>query len=306
MKHAPVLLKEAIEGLAIKKNGLYIDGTFGRGGHSQAILNALGPDGKLLAIDKDHEAIKIAQQKFSADKRFFFQQGSFAQMHDFAQTLFNKPVDGVLLDLGVSSPQLDDPLRGFSFKNDGPLDMRMDQKHGQSAADWINQAQEEDIANVLWEYGEERFSRRIARAITTTRALEPFLRTHPLAECIANAVPKREPHKHAATRSFQAIRIFINRELEDLEKGLAAAIESLAIGGRLAVISFHSLEDRIVKQFMNTLAKGNEALRKLPLSDEQLGIRLRLIGKAIKPSTMELAQNIRARSAILRIGEKSR
>jgi 16S rRNA (cytosine1402-N4)-methyltransferase len=305
MEHRSVLLTEAIEALTIKPDGIYVDGTFGRGGHSQAILSKLGPTGKLLAIDKDHEALKTAQEKFAVDKRFFFQQGSFAQMHEFAQTLFNKPVDGVLLDLGVSSPQLDDPLRGFSFQKDGPLDMRMDQQHGQSAADWLNSAKEEDIAKVLWEYGEERFSRRIAKAITTARALTPFLRTHQLVGCIVNAVP-RDPNKHPATRSFQAIRIFINRELEDLELGLKAAIESLAIGGRLTVISFHSLEDRIVKQFMNTLAKGDERLRKLPLTDEQLGIRLRLIGKAIKPSSKELAQNVRARSAILRIGEKCR
>ncbi|MCD6046372.1 MAG: rsmH [Gammaproteobacteria bacterium] len=305
MEHKSVLLTEAIEGLAINTDGIYIDGTFGRGGHSSAILSRLGPNGKLLAIDKDHAAMKIAQEKFGADKRFIFKQGSFAEMHEFAQALFKKPVDGVLLDLGVSSPQLDDPLRGFSFQKDGPLDMRMDQQHGQSAADWLNQAKEEDIAKVLWEYGEERFSRRIAKAITTARASTPFLRTHQLVECIVNAVP-RDPHKHPATRSFQAIRIFINRELEDLELGLKAAIESLAIGGRLAVISFHSLEDRIVKQFMNTLAKGDERLRKLPLTDEQLGIRLRLVGKAIKPSSKELAQNVRARSAILRIGEKCR
>lgn len=306
MKHVPVLLAEAITGLAIKQDGYYIDGTFGRGGHSEAILQQLGPAGRLLAIDKDPYAIAAGQQKFAHDPRISFFHGSFAQMREAAEKLFNKPVDGVLLDLGVSSPQLDDPVRGFSFRHDGPLNMRMDQQQKQTAADWLNHAKEEEIAQVLWEYGEERFSRRIAKAITTARAEQPFLRTQQLAELIAGVVPKREPNKHPATRSFQAIRIFINQELEDLKQGLNAALDVLAIHGRLAVISFHSLEDRIVKQFMNTLAKGDEALRKLPLSEEQLGIRLRLIGKAIKPTEKELQHNVRARSAILRIGEKCR
>ncbi len=305
-KHAPVLLTEALEGLAIKKDGIYIDGTFGRGGHSQAILEQLGPNGRLLGIDKDHEAILMGKKKFAHDQRFFLKQASFTEMQELAKQFFNRPVDGVLLDLGVSSPQLDDPSRGFSFRVDGPLDMRMDHRQTLTAADWLNQARAEEIATVLWEYGEERFSRRIAKAITTARADEPFLRTQQLTDLVAKVVPTREPGKHPATRTFQAIRIFINHELEDLQQGLKAALETLAVGGRLTVISFHSLEDRIVKQFMNTYAKGEEALRKLPLSQEQLGIRLRLIGKAIKPSKKELAENIRARSAILRIGEKIR
>jgi len=304
--HVSVLLAETIEGLAIKPNGIYIDGTFGRGGHTEAILKHLNADGKILAIDKDPHAIAAGKKKFAEDPRILFYQGSFAEMATAAQTLFNKPVDGVLLDLGVSSPQLDDATRGFSFKADGPLDMRMNFNAGMSAAEWLNQAKQEDIAKVLWEYGEEKFSRRIAQAIVEARVNEPFTRTQQLANLIAKTIPKFDQHKHPATRSFQAIRIYINQELQDLETGLKAAIETLAMGGRLVVISFHSLEDRIVKQFMNTLAKGNEVLRKLPLSEEQLGIRLRLIGKAIKPSEKELAHNVRARSAILRIGEKIR
>lgn len=304
--HVPVLLEEALDGLAIKPDGCYIDGTFGRGGHSKAILDRLGTEGKLLAIDKDWQAIKAGQERFADDPRLILKQGSFTQMTALAQLLFNKPVDGVLLDLGVSSPQLDDPERGFSFRSDGPLDMRMDTGKNQSAAEWLNQASFDEITQVLWEYGEERFARRIAQAIITARAEQSILRTQQLAALIAKAVPKREPHKDPATRTFQAIRIFINQELVDLQQGLNAALDTLALGGRLVVISFHSLEDRIVKQFMNTQAKGVEVLRKLPLSEEQLGIRLRLVGKAIKPSTKELAHNVRARSAILRIGEKCR
>jgi 16S rRNA (cytosine1402-N4)-methyltransferase len=304
--HIPVLLEEVMAGLAIKKEGCYIDGTFGRGGHSEAILLQLGAQGRILAIDKDPQAIAAGQQKFAGDARIKFCQGSFTQMGEFADTFFNKPVDGILLDLGVSSPQLDDPDRGFSFMGNGPLNMRMDAGQKQTAADWLNRAKAEEIAQVLWQYGEERFSRRIAQAIVQERVAQPFLQTKQLADLIAKVVPKREPHKHPATRSFQSIRIFINQELEDLQKGLHTALDLLAVPGRLAVISFHSLEDRIVKQYMNTQAKGDEALRKLPLSLEQLGIRLRLIGKAIKPSEKEIARNGRARSAILRIGERYR
>jgi len=302
--HLPVLLDEAIEGLAIQPDGFYIDGTFGRGGHARAILEKLGPHGRLLAIDKDTAALDAGRKIFSDESRIYFQQGSYAELDRFAAMFFDKKVNGVLLDCGVSSPQLDDPERGFSFREDGPLDMRMDQTNTQTAADWINTAREEEIRHVLWEYGEERFARRIAYAITTARGEQTLLRTHQLAEIVAKAIPRHEKHKHPATRTFQAIRIFINKELEDLEKGLKASLEALAPQGRLAVISFHSLEDRCVKQFLQLHAKGHEALRKLPLSDEQLGIRVRLIGKAIKPTEMELAQNIRARSAVLRLGEK--
>ena len=304
--HISVLLKEAIDGLAIKPDGMYIDATFGRGGHSQAILDRLGPKGRLLAIDKDAQAIAFGRERFAHDPRMTFLQTSFANIREAAFELFNKPVDGVLLDLGVSSPQLDDPNRGFSFRADGPLDMRMDRTQGQTAADWINQADEKEIAQIVWEFGEERFSRRIAKAIITARAEASVLRTQQLANIVAKAVPIHEKHKHPATRTFQAIRIFINQELQDIRKALEGALDALSIGGRLVVISFHSLEDRIVKQFMNTQAKGEEILRSLPLSEEQLGIRLRLVSKAIKPSTRELAENIRARSAILRIGERSR
>lgn len=305
-EHIPALLNEAIAGLAIKHNGCYLDGTFGRGGHAQAILEQLSADGCLLVIDKDPAAIAAGKKKFGSDTRIHFAQGSFSQLAEYAQTLCNKPIDGILLDLGVSSPQLDDPERGFSFRKDGPLDMRMDMNQGITAAEWLNKADAAEIAKVLWEYGEERASRRIAQAIVAARKTEPLTRTKQLADLIARCLPQYERGKHQATRSFQAIRIFINQELEDLKKGLQAALELLTIQGRLVVISFHSLEDRIVKQFMNTHAKGEEALRKLPLSSEQLGIRLRLIGKAIKPSERECAHNIRARSAILRIGEKCR
>ncbi len=305
--HISVLLDEAIDALNVKPDGVYIDGTFGRGGHSAAILQRLSPKGLLLAMDKDPKAIAFGRKRFESDPRILFFQGSFTEMGIAAKTLFkNKQVDGILLDLGVSSPQLDDPTRGFSFRLDGPLDMRMDHLNDQSAADWLNHANEKEISQVLWEYGEERFARRIAKAIITTRAEQPILRTHQLAKIIASAIPKEDKHKHPATRSFQAIRIFINKELEDLKKGLDVAVETLAIGGRLVVISFHSLEDRIVKQFMNTQSKGEEILRALPLTDEQLGIQMKIIGKAVKPSQRELAANVRARSAILRIGEKYR
>lgn len=304
--HAPVLLKEALLGLNIDTQGRYIDATFGRGGHSQAILDALAAHGRLLAIDQDPSAIAHGQEFFSEESRLQLCHGSFADVAQLEPAFCQAGVDGLLMDLGVSSPQLDEASRGFSFMNDGPLDMRMNPSAGQSAAQWLNHVDEVPLANVLWQMGEERFSRRIARHIVNTRVQTPFVSTLQLAQCIAKAVPKREPHKHPATRSFQAIRIFINDELGSLQRGLNAALELLKPGGRLCVISFHSLEDRMVKQFMQRHAHGDPTIRHLALSDEQRGISLKLIGKAIKPSSEEVAHNPRARSAILRIGEKLR
>ena len=304
-QHISVLLNEALGGLNVRKDGLYVDGTFGRGGHSRAILDQLGESGRLIAFDKDPEAIRVGEQLAAEDGRFVVVSRSFADMaEELRQRGESGQVDGVLLDLGVSSPQLDDPERGFSFLNDGPLDMRMDPTQGQSAADWINSASEADIATVLFEYGEERFSRRMAKAIVMRRADKPFTRTADLAEVIKQANPAWEKHKHPATRAFQGIRIFINRELDDLSLGLKAALEILAPGGRLVVISFHSLEDRLVKQFMRLEAKGAPIPRGLPVRESDIAVSIKLVGKAIKPSAEEVAINPRARSAVLRIAEK--
>ena len=305
LNHISVLLSEALEGLAVRPDGLYIDGTFGRGGHSRAILARLSSEGRLLGFDKDPEAIRVGNQLAAEDGRFVVVQRSFADMaEELTARGLHGQVDGVLLDLGVSSPQLDDPERGFSFLHDGPLDMRMNPAVGQSAAEWINTAAEEDIATVLFEYGEERFSRRMARAIVSRRAEQPFSRTADLAEVIKVANPAWEKHKHPATRAFQGIRIFINRELDDLADGLRAALDVLAPSGRLAVISFHSLEDRQVKQFMRREAKGAPIPRDLPIRDADIKVSVNLIGKAIKPSANEVAANPRARSAVLRVAEK--
>ena len=303
--HISVLLNEALEGLAIQADGLYIDGTFGRGGHSRALLAQLGPEGRLIAFDKDPEAIRVGDQLAAEDGRFVVVQRSFAEMAEElrARGLAGQ-VQGVLLDLGVSSPQLDVPTRGFSFLNDGPLDMRMNPSAGQSAADWINSASEADIATVLKEYGEERFAKRMARAVVTRRAEQPFTRTADLAAVIKEANPAWEKGKHPATRAFQGIRIFINRELDDLADGLRAALDVLAPGGRMAVISFHSLEDRMVKQYMRREAKGAPIPRDLPIRDIDIPVSINLVGKAIKPSAAEVDANPRARSAVLRVAEK--
>ena len=304
-QHVSVLLNEALEGLAIKPDGLYIDGTFGRGGHSRALLSGLAPGGRLIGFDKDPEAIRAGNELAAIDGRFVVVQRSFA---DMAQELKDKglhgKVDGVLLDLGVSSPQLDDPERGFSFLHDGPLDMRMNPGMGQSAADWVNSASESDIATVLKEYGEERFSKRMARAVVTRREQQAFTRTGDLAAVLKEANPAWEKGKHPASRAFQGIRIFINRELDDLADGLRAALECLAPGGRLVVISFHSLEDRLVKQFMRREAKGAPLPRDLPIRDIDIPVSVNLVGKAIKPTAAEIAANPRSRSAVLRIAEK--
>ncbi len=304
-KHHPVLLDEALNGLNIQAGGYYVDATFGRGGHAGMILQQLGSKGRLLAIDKDPEAIRMAHERFKAEQRFSVEQGSFVMLKALVQQRgwFGK-VSGILLDLGVSSPQLDDASRGFSFRQNGPLDMRMDPATCVSAAQWLATAEEKEIARVLWEYGEERFSRRIARDIVAARTRTPLNSTAQLAKLIAESVPRREPGKDPATRSFQAIRIHLNQELEDLREVLPQASEVLAPGGRLAVISFHSLEDRIVKRFMREQARGDEFPPDLPVTQAQLRPRLRIVGKARQAGAAELAANPRARSAVLRVAER--
>jgi len=303
--HRPVLLEEALDGLAVLPDGIYIDGTFGRGGHAAAILGRLGPAGRLYAVDKDPHAVRVAQERFGRDARFQIRRGTFAMLGQLARDEgVAGRVSGILLDLGVSSPQLDDAARGFSFLKDGPLDMRMDPDSGLSAAQWLARADEAEIARVLQEYGEERFARRIARAIVQTRGERPIVTTQQLAELIAQAVPTRERHKNPATRSFQALRIQVNRELQDLEAALEQALDALAIGGRLCVISFHSLEDRIVKRFMRRESRGEMLPPDLPVTGGPAPGRLRLVGKAIRPGARELEVNPRARSAVLRVAER--
>lgn len=305
LQHVTVLLQEAVDALITNPAGFYVDGTFGRGGHSALVLESLSPDGRLLGIDKDLAAIAVAKERFAGDSRFAIAHGSFAELAKLIEARgMSGKVDGVLLDLGVSSPQLDEAERGFSFQNDGPLDMRMDQSRGQSAADWVNTASEEDIAYVLKEFGEERFAKRMARAIITERQKTPFTRTRHLAEVIKEANPAWEKGKHPATRAFQAIRIYVNNELTDLDAVLGQALDVLAIGGRLVVISFHSLEDRVVKRFIRRQELGDPVPRGLPIRDEQLNKRMRSCGKAIKASDGEVNVNVRSRSAIMRVAEK--
>ena len=303
--HQSVLLQESIQGLAIKPDGIYFDGTFGRGGHSQEILKCLNPKGRLFAIDKDPDAVAYAKERFADDSRFQMIHGSFANIHEFAaqEQLLHK-VDGILLDLGVSSPQLDNPQRGFSFMQQGPLDMRMDLTQDLSAQKFVNQAEAEEMAFIFKRYGEERFAGRIARAIVAARELTPINTTLQLAEIVKEANPKWEKHKHPATRVFQAIRIHINQELDDLTHCLEGCIDVLAPQGRLAIISFHSLEDRIVKQFMRDKEQGERLPLEIPVRFEQAKTNFKRVGKAIMPNENEVNTNIRARSAVLRIGEK--
>jgi 16S rRNA (cytosine1402-N4)-methyltransferase len=304
--HRPVLLKEVLDGLAVRPDGIYLDGTFGRGGHAAAILERLGPEGRLYAMDKDPEAVRAALDRFGQDARFHIQRGTFAMLGHLAQEQgVAGRISGVLLDLGVSSPQLDDPGRGFSFLKDGPLDMRMDPEQGLSAAQWLAQAGETEIVRVLQEYGEERFARRIAQAVVRERVERPITTTQRLAELIAAAVPTRERHKNPATRSFQALRIQVNQELQDLEAALEQIIDVLAPAGRLAVISFHSLEDRMVKRFMRRESRGEELPLGLPVTGGPKPGRLRLLGKAIRAGADEVAANPRARSAVLRLAERA-
>ncbi|MEK1905316.1 MAG: 16S rRNA (cytosine(1402)-N(4))-methyltransferase RsmH [Pseudomonas sp.] len=308
-RHITVLLDEAVDGLAVRADGCYLDGTFGRGGHSRLILERLGSGGRLLGFDKDPLAIATGNALAAEDGRFVVVQRSFAELGDEAAVrgLAGK-VDGILLDLGVSSPQLDDAERGFSFLNDGPLDMRMNPDAGVSAAEFIATASAEEIARVFKEYGEERFAKRMARAVVERRALKAFERTGDLAAVLTEANPAWEKGKNPATRAFQGLRIYINNELGDLEGGLDAALESLAVGGRLVVISFHSLEDRIVKQFMKRHAKGEADTlpRDLPIIPKAFEPRLKLLGKPQFASEAELKANPRSRSAVMRVAEKLR
>jgi len=308
-RHVTVLLEEAVEALAVRADGCYLDGTFGRGGHSRLILERLGPDGRLIGFDKDPLAITTGQELAAEDGRFVVVQRSFAELaEEVAVRGLTGRVAGVLLDLGVSSPQLDDAERGFSFLNDGPLDMRMNPNVGVSAAEWLATASEEEIARVFKDYGEERFAKRMARAVVQRRAERPFERTADLAEVLKQANPAWEKNKHPATRAFQGLRIHINNELGDLERGLDAALEVLAVGGRLVVISFHSLEDRIVKQFMRRHAKGeaDNLPRPLPVQAKAFEPRLKLLGKPQYASEEEVRANPRARSAVMRVAEKLR
>lgn len=310
-EHITVLLHEAVAGLNLKENGIYIDGTFGRGGHSRLILSQLGENGRLIAIDRDRRAIETANQ--IDDPRFMIVHSAFSHLETIAEDLdLIGKVDGVLLDLGVSSPQLDEASRGFSFMNDGPLDMRMDTTSGQAASEWLASVSISDLTWVLKTFGEERFAKRIATAIVEYNQNaklnnNPILgSTLELAKLISESVPFKDKHKHPATRSFQAIRIYINSELEELERALESSLNVINKEGRLSIISFHSLEDRMVKRFMRKQSKGIEIPKGIPLRDDQIDRqqKLKIIGKAIKPSSEEVAMNSRSRSAVLRVAEK--
>ncbi len=305
MLHQPVMLQAVLSALCVQSDGIYLDATYGRGGHTRSILQKLGPRAKLLAIDRDPEAVLHARQTMNEESRFTIHHGCFDMLTQICreQDVMTQ-VCGVLFDLGVSSPQLDSADRGFSFQFDGPLDMRMDSSGGLTAAEWINHAEEKAIADVLWRYGEERHARRIARRIVQTRNSDAIETTKQLADLVAAASPSRDRHKHPATRCFQAIRIFINRELESLEQALQQSVDVLAGGGRLVVISFHSLEDRIVKRFMRDQARGQVLPRRLPVTQGATGQTLKLIGKAQRPESTEVNENPRARSAVLRVAER--
>lgn len=305
--HIPVLLKEAIHALNIDQGGLYIDATYGRGGHAQAILTRLGTNGCLIALDRDQEAVEHAKANFAHDPRCHIRRAQLKDIDsEFAALNLNRHANGVLADLGVSSPQLDDAQRGFSFMQDGPLDMRMDVNSGMDAATWLSLVGESELTQVLREYGEERFAKRIARAIIKRRQSQPITRTKQLADLVAAVVPSREKNKHPATRTFQAVRMRINSELDQLNAFLPKAVKLLAVGGRLVVVSFHSLEDRLVKRFMREQARGDNYPSNIPVPASQVKPLLRLVGKAVKPSASELERNPRARSAVLRVAERTR
>ena len=303
--HTPVLLAEVLAGLSVKADGRYCDATFGRGGHTAAILAQLGPAGRVCAIDRDPDAIAAGRERFAAESRLTLVRGSFGRLEERVRAAgWEGELQGVLLDLGVSSPQLDEARRGFSFMQDGPLDMRMDNESGLSAAQWLARASEREIADVLFKLGEEKFSRRIARAIVAARAETPIVTTRQLAGIVAGAVPTREPGKHPATRTFQAIRIHVNHELEEAGAAMPQAVNLLAPGGRLCVVSFHSLEDRLVKRFMRREAQGDPIFAELPNVPPHARPRLKLIGGAVMPGDAEIARNPRARSAVLRVAER--
>lgn len=305
--HLPVLFNEVLDGLSIKPDGVYIDCTFGRGGHSKGILQLLGAEGHLLALDRDLDAIQSEYaQEMLKDPRFQLEHCCFSQLQAVVEKRgWLGKVDGVLMDFGVSSPQLDNAQRGFSFMQDGPLDMRMDCSSGLSAAEWLATVSEKDLVRVLFDYGEERFARRIANAVVTQRLEKPLETTQQFVNLLIEAIPFKEKHKHPATRSFQAVRIAINSELEEITKVLDQAVNVLASGGRMAVISFHSLEDRIVKRFIRDESRGKYTSSKLPLQPEELAaIRLKKLGKANKAGPQELAENPRSRSAVMRVAER--
>ncbi|MGM0449198.1 MAG: 16S rRNA (cytosine(1402)-N(4))-methyltransferase RsmH [Pseudomonadota bacterium] len=303
MVHESVLQEEAVDALVTTPAGQYVDATFGRGGHSRAILERLDDSGRLLVVDRDPEAIRVARELAEQDPRVSVQRGAFRDLAALLDETGWSWVDGVLLDLGVSSPQLDEPERGFSFRNDGPLDMRMDPDSGQSAADWLAEEDEKEIARVLREYGEERFAKRIARRIVEARQEQPVTRTAQLAELIREAVPFEDRYKHPATRSFQAIRIQVNEELPQLDEALQQAADHLKTGGRLVVISFHSLEDRRVKRFMRDRSRGPQLPRGVPVTAEKEESGFRTLGRAIQASEEERSVNVRSRSAVMRVLE---
>jgi 16S rRNA (cytosine1402-N4)-methyltransferase len=302
LKHVPVMLDEALQGLRVRDDGAYLDGTFGRGGHARALLAQLGTAGKLFLMDRDPSAVAIARREFADDARVLIRHGNFADLGEWEATAAG--LDGVLLDLGVSSPQLDDAARGFSFRADAPLDMRMDTSSGISAAEFLARADEKEIADVLWQFGEERMARRIARAIVQQRVEQPLTRTLELATLIERNIGRREAGKHPATRSFQALRIHVNSELEAVARGLRAATRQLKTGGRLAVISFHSLEDRLVKNFLRDESQAAPTRRGLPPPPSAPVLRLKTLGSAQFPSAREIETNPRARSAVLRVAER--
>ena len=306
--HITVLLREAVDALAIKSAGVYVDGTFGRGGHSRAILERLGPSGRLIAIDRDPRAVEAGALLAKQDRRFSLHHAAMSQLTDVlvgAGCGKEQAVDGMLADLGVSSPQLEVEERGFSFRFNGPLDMRMDTSRGETAGEWLNTVSEQEIGEVIWRYGEERFARQIARAVVAARVIGRIRTTRELAELVGKTVRTREPGQNPATRTFQALRIFINQELEEVEQVLPQAVTGLRTGGKLVVIAFHSLEDRIVKRFMQNAAKADHLPSKLPIrANEVNDATLRIMGKPVRPTEAEIAANPRARSAIMRTAEK--
>ena len=304
--HITVLLHEAVDALEIKPDGIYVDGTFGYGGHSRLILERLGKDGRLIAFDKDLSAVTAG--RIIKDAGFHIVHSRFSRIQEELQKLGVSRVDGVLLDLGVSSPQLEDASRGFSFRLNGPLDMRMDTSQGQTATEWIASVSEAQLGEVIKNYGEERFAKRIARAVVATRSRQPIVTTLQLAEIVATAVRSRKQNQNPATRTFQAIRIYLNQELEELSLSLPQCVELLNPGGRLVIISFHSLEDRIVKRFMRAAANPDLLPRRLPIRNKEMQNfspqKLRLVGKAVRPRENEVAINPRARSAVMRVAER--
>lgn len=303
--HQAVLLEEALASLNIRPSGIYIDATFGRGGHSRAILQQLNEDGRLIAFDQDPEAVAFAKQAFADEPRLTIEHCNFNQVADVVEQYgLTGKIDGVLMDLGVSSPHLDDAERGFSFMRSGPLDMRMDTTQGETAGQWLARVKPADLINVLKRYGEEKFAKRIATAIVDTRAEREITQTGDLADIISNAIPVKEKHKHPATRSFQAIRIYINQELQAIEQGLKGAVSVLAKDGRLSVISFHSLEDRIVKRFMRDISSRPKLPAGLPVMEADIEVPFRLVSKPVVAGTEELSVNPRSRSARLRVLER--